>query len=180
MVCLNAHIGDCRCYRFRHWIGDAAFDAVDVSDVGGASATPEDGEYPLSGGGIRPLTAADFIGDASARTGLAGLEGYEDIQVSFLNMVKKRLPPNISLADEISDILDISRDSAYRRLRGETILSLTEVRKISNHYGISLDTLLNTQNDSITFQYRSINNESFTFLFTFATKLSFKVSVFSW
>ena len=92
------------------------------------------------------------------------MEGYEDIQVSFLNMVKKRLPPNISLADEISEILDISRDSAYRRLRGETILSLTEVRKLSNHYGVSLDTLLNTQNDSITFQYRSINNETFTFL----------------
>ena len=92
---------------------------------------------------------------------------YENIQVSFLNLIKKRIPANVSLADELSDILNISRDSAYRRLRGDTILSLDEVQKLSNHYGdygVSLDTLLNTQNDSITFQYRSINNTSFTFL----------------
>jgi hypothetical protein len=32
---------------------------------------PEDGTYTLSGGGIKPLTAADFIGDPSDRTGWA-------------------------------------------------------------------------------------------------------------
>ncbi len=87
----------------------------------------------------------------------------ENIQISFLDLVRKSMPANLSLADELSDVLNISKDSAYRRLRGETTLSLNEVQRLSNHFGVSLDTLLNTQNDSVTFQYRSINNESFTF-----------------
>lgn len=91
------------------------------------------------------------------------MSDYQDIQISFLNLITKSMPANLSLADELSDVLNISKDSAYRRLRGETTLSLNEVQKLSNHFGVSLDTLLNTQNDSVTFQYRSIDNETFTF-----------------
>ncbi len=55
------------------------FDAVSVSHVGSALPTP--GSYPLSGGGMAPLTAADFIGDASERTGLGGLEALDDVRL---------------------------------------------------------------------------------------------------
>ena len=93
----------------------------------------------------------------------AAMTPFENIQISFLDLVKKSMPANLSLAEELSDVLNISKDSAYRRLRGETTLSLNEVQRLSNHFGVSLDTLLNTQNESVTFQYRSINNDSFTF-----------------
>jgi transcriptional regulator with XRE-family HTH domain len=88
---------------------------------------------------------------------------YQDIQIAFLNLIKKSVPNNLSLADEIAEILDVSKDSAYRRMRGETTLSLNEIQKLSNRFGVSIDTLLNTQNNAVSFQYRSINNESYTF-----------------
>ncbi len=63
------------------YIGDASFDSVAISDVGPATAMPEEGIYTLSGGGIQPLTAADFIGSAAERTGLGGLEALDDIRL---------------------------------------------------------------------------------------------------
>jgi hypothetical protein len=63
------------------YIGSVEFGTVAISDVGSASAGPDDGSYELSGGGIPPLTAADFIGDPSARTGFGGLEALDDVRI---------------------------------------------------------------------------------------------------
>jgi len=60
-------------------IGADTFDAVSVSHVG--TAEPKGGSYELSGGGISPLTAADFIGDAAERTGLGGLEALDNVRL---------------------------------------------------------------------------------------------------
>ena len=56
------------------------------------------------------------------------------IQVSFLNMVKEKTDPHVSFVDELADLLSISKDSAYRRLRGETLLSFEEISLISDKY----------------------------------------------
>jgi hypothetical protein len=63
------------------YIGNASFDAVEISDIGAASATPDDGSFDLSGGGMSPLSAADFVGDPGDRTGLGGLEALDDIRI---------------------------------------------------------------------------------------------------
>ncbi len=63
------------------YIGNASFDAVEISDIGAASATPDDGSFNLSGGGMSPLSAADFVGDPGERTGLGGLEALDDIRI---------------------------------------------------------------------------------------------------
>ncbi len=63
------------------YLGNASFAAVGLSDLGTASAGPEDGSYDLSGGGIPPLTAADFIGDPAERTGFGGLEALDDVRI---------------------------------------------------------------------------------------------------
>jgi phage tail sheath protein FI len=55
------------------------FDAVTISHVG--SSPPAEGSYPLTGGGISALTAADFIGDAGERMGLGGLEAMDDVRL---------------------------------------------------------------------------------------------------
>ena len=60
-------------------IGADTFDAVTVSHVG--TGAPAEGSYSLSGGGVAPLTAADFIGDASERSGLGGLEALDDVRL---------------------------------------------------------------------------------------------------
>jgi phage tail sheath protein FI len=64
-----------------NYIGEATFEKATIEDVGSASAMPEEGAYALSGGGIQSLTAQDFIGDAAERTGLGGLEAFDDIRL---------------------------------------------------------------------------------------------------
>lgn len=82
----------------------------------------------------------------------------ENVQSTFLEQVKRRLPPNVSFADEIAEILKISRDSAYRRIRGETVLSLDEAKVLCNQYGVSLDVLLGTSSEIVPFRHQVINN----------------------
>ncbi len=60
-------------------IASDTFDAVTVSHIG--STGPAEGAYPLTGGGIAPLTAVDFVGDPSERTGLGGLEALDDVRL---------------------------------------------------------------------------------------------------
>lgn len=87
----------------------------------------------------------------------------ENIQSSFLNQVKLILPPHVSFVDELAELLNISRDSVYRRMRGETVLSLDEVKKICSHYNVSLDTLLSPNSEMVTFNNRKIDHLHFTF-----------------
>jgi hypothetical protein len=91
------------------------------------------------------------------------LMAAENIQSSFLEQVKKRLPPNVSLADELAELLNISRDSAYRRMRGETVLSLDEAKVLCNQFGVSLDVLLGTSSEIVPFRHQVVNNTPETF-----------------
>ncbi|GAB4276350.1 MAG: phage tail sheath family protein [Candidatus Promineifilaceae bacterium] len=62
-----------------NYIGKAEFDAVNITGTG--TNMPADGTYQLSGGGMQPLTAADFIGDPAARTGMGGLEAIDEVSL---------------------------------------------------------------------------------------------------
>ena len=55
------------------------------------------------------------------------------------------------MVDEVADILCISNDSAYRRIRREKPISLEEIQKLSLHYKISLDQFMHLQSDSFIF-----------------------------
>jgi len=85
------------------------------------------------------------------------------IQTSFLEQIKQGLSPNLSLADELAEVLNLSRDSAYRRIRGETILSLDEVKTLCNHYGVSLDALVSPSSEMVSFRHRMVNHMDFPF-----------------
>ena len=87
----------------------------------------------------------------------------ESVQSSFLEQVKAKLPANVSLADEIAEILNISRDSAYRRIRGETVLSLDEAKTLCTKFGVSLDLLLGIESGIIPFRHLIVNNKPETF-----------------
>lgn len=45
------------------------------------------------------------------------------------------------LVKELQRLLGLSRDAAYRRLRGATTYTMEEAIKVANHFGISLDAL---------------------------------------
>ena len=85
------------------------------------------------------------------------------VQSLFFEQIRKRLPPHVSFVDELAELLDISRDSAYRRMRGETVLSLDEVKKLAVQFKISVDSIISPSADSAFFQYRAVNKSDFTF-----------------
>lgn len=84
-------------------------------------------------------------------------------QLIFFQYIKASLPSHISMVDEIAELLHISNDSAYRRIRGEKEISLTELKTLSEHFKISIDQVLNLQNDMVVFSAPEINEESFEF-----------------
>ena len=68
-------------------------------------------------------------------------------QVIFFNQIQKTLPKNIALVDEISDLLNISPDAAYRRIRGVKQTSFEETLKLCRHFNISIDSLTDVVTD---------------------------------
>lgn len=85
-------------------------------------------------------------------------------QETFVSLIKKQIPAHISLVDELAELLSISKDSAYRRLRGETPLSLDETVKICLHFDISPASLLEQATELIPFKYNKLYNEKDSFL----------------
>ena len=81
---------------------------------------------------------------------LIGMESNNS-QLLFFQHIKAILPDHISFVDEIADLLSISNDSAYRRIRGEKHISLEEMQKLASHYKISIDQFLHLQSDSYIF-----------------------------
>ncbi len=51
-----------------------------------------------------------------------------ELQIAFLKQIKNQLPPHLSLVDALADQLNISNDSAYRRIRGEKHLTFDEIQ----------------------------------------------------
>jgi hypothetical protein len=51
----------------------------------------------------------------------------------------------------VADLLAISNDSAYRRIRGEKPISLEEMQRLAVHYKISLDQFMHIQSNSFLF-----------------------------
>ena len=81
-----------------------------------------------------------------------------NFQQQFLQKVKALTTSSVSFADELAEVLEISTDSVYRRLRGETILGLDEAIKICRHYKLSLDSLDTAHSGVVTFQYQLLNS----------------------
>jgi len=72
-------------------------------------------------------------------------------QLMFFQHIKSILPAHKSFVDEIAGLLNISNDSAYRRIRGEKPISLDEMQLLANQFKISIDQFLHIQSDSFIF-----------------------------
>jgi len=74
-----------------------------------------------------------------------------ELQQQLFSRLKENLPPHLSLVDELGDLLGLSTDSVYRRIRGEKPIDLIELKKICEHYHLSLDQLLQLKTESVLF-----------------------------
>ncbi len=85
---------------------------------------------------------------------------FQDI---LFSRIREKLAPDISISDAVSEVLHISADSAYRRIRGETPLVVDELASLCGHFQISLDQLINNQHGKVVFQNTRIHNEEFNY-----------------
>ena len=64
----------------------------------------------------------------------------------FMSLVREKISHKATLANTIADLLDIEKDAAYRRLRGNVNFSFSEVVVIAKRLGISLDNIAGIEN----------------------------------
>lgn len=86
-----------------------------------------------------------------------------DSQQVFFQHIKTLLPSHLSLVDEVANVLNISNDSAYRRIRGEKPIALEEIKKLSIHFKISLDQFMQLNSDSVLFTGKLADRTNFSF-----------------
>ena len=86
-----------------------------------------------------------------------------DQQVLFFQFLKNKNPQHLSFVDDIAQVLHISEDSAYRRIRGDKPLAFEEIQALCLHYRVSLDVLLNLPTHNMLFTGRYIRPNEFNF-----------------
>jgi hypothetical protein len=87
---------------------------------------------------------------------------YESQEFLF-QRIKEQLPVNASLVETVAEILHISTDSAYRRIRSETPVILDEAKILCQHYNLSLDKLLQIESNSTLFKHVRIDIKNYQY-----------------
>ena len=90
------------------------------------------------------------------------MPNYQSQEFLF-QRIKEILPPHVSLVDVVAEILHISSDSSYRRIRGETPVVLDEAKELCNHFKLSLDHILNVKTGSTLFQSVRVNTHNYNY-----------------
>lgn len=86
-----------------------------------------------------------------------------ELQKLFFQHIKSKLPSHTSFVEEIAEVLSISTDSSYRRIRGEKPISFEEIQKLCRNYQVSLDHILSIDNNSTVFYGNWVDSENFDF-----------------
>lgn len=82
------------------------------------------------------------------------------MQEALFSKIKDTVSNKKELPKVMQEVLGCSADSAYRRLRGETALSIDEAYKLSNYFQVALSDLESFRDDHVTFTKRPfINSE---------------------
>lgn len=82
------------------------------------------------------------------------------IQKQFLHDIKRNasFDGGLDIVAVMAELFGVSTDSAYRRIRGVSALSLDEAVILCKHYQVPLTSLLPVQENGITFDYQVLNS----------------------
>ena len=84
-------------------------------------------------------------------------------QQQLFQLIRTKLPAEASVADEVAKLLNLSTDSAYRRIRGEKQITLEELEILGVNFKISLDRLMNIPTGGTLFQGNYVNPKTYRF-----------------
>jgi hypothetical protein len=83
---------------------------------------------------------------------------FMEAQKRLFDIIRSQIPDQYRIADIIEELLGISTDSAYRRIRGEKDLSFSELEKLCRHFRLSVDEVLNASiGQGAFFQHTSVD-----------------------
>lgn len=81
-----------------------------------------------------------------------------NIKTMLIEAITQTIPKENNIASIVAEILNIGKESAYRRLRGNINFSFTEIAILANRLGISLDALFGLiQQEDALFKLRLLN-----------------------
>ena len=86
-----------------------------------------------------------------------------NLQKELFSHIKSSLPAHLAMVDALADLLNISYDSVYRRIRGEKPISLNELKVICEHFNISLDQVLQLHSNKVLFTDLEANDSIVNF-----------------
>lgn len=75
-------------------------------------------------------------------------------------MLRERIPDDASFVHEIAEILCISYDSAYRRIRGEKALDIIDLHKLASAFNVSVDKLFKLEDKRLLFDYFTLEPDN--------------------
>ncbi|GEM_PF-147745 len=98
-----------------------------------------------------------------AKDTASGLDDQALLQLRFFESIKNDHPEGESLGSILMEILHLSQDSIYRRMRGETALTFGELAKVADYFKVSLDGFLGLSIDQATvgFRFYRLNSGSY-------------------
>jgi hypothetical protein len=86
---------------------------------------------------------------------------YEILYRDLLAQLQKRTPQNSKLVAKLADILNLEKESIYRRLRREVPFTFEEIMVIAKKFSISLDSMLGVDaKPTYPFRFQSVENEN--------------------
>ncbi len=91
------------------------------------------------------------------------MKKIDNPQQLFFQQIRMKTPPDLSFVHQISELLGISYDSAYRRIRGEKEITMDELQQLSLHFGISIDTLFSVKSDNVVFISKALDKDNFKY-----------------
>lgn len=82
-----------------------------------------------------------------------------ELQIKLLDLIADRYPTRTDCVDALCQILHCSRDSIYRRMRGDTVLSPDEIATLTRRYAVSLDALIYGESDNVVCNFNAFSRK---------------------
>ena len=100
-------------------------------------------------------------------------------QKYLFEVLAKKIPDQIGLVNEVCDLLGVSANSAYRRLRGEKELSFSELLLLCRKFNVSMDEICHLKSSqNIIFKYAPVDFSQQESYITYIKRLSESLSFY--
>ncbi|MCB0633362.1 MAG: hypothetical protein KDD15_26685 [Lewinella sp.] len=81
------------------------------------------------------------------------------LQQQLLEIILQRFPKRSLAVARLSELLQVSNDAIYRRIRGDTLLAPDEISLLATRFNVSIDNLINDNEQQILFTFNPFEQE---------------------